>query len=87
MRNIMNQDSNKFKFKYLERVIINSDNPEFMQIKSKVGTVIGQHSISGHDIQYTIYFTEDEEECWAVPENYLVSTGQFDNENNIYPKE
>ena len=74
------------KFKYLEKVIIKTDDSEYSEIKGKQGVVIGQPDNNDNDKTYIIYFILTDNDSWAVPEKYLVSLGQFENEENIYEK-
>ncbi len=74
------------EFKYLEKVTIKTTDHDFKEISDKIGTVIGLPDPLDKEKKYIIYFTQTDDVCWTVPADYLVSTGQFENEKNIYPR-
>jgi len=73
------------KFKYLENVLIKTIDPKYFEIDGKSGTVIGLPEIDDTDKIYIIYFLSTGDYTWAVPERYLVTTGQCISEESIYP--
>ena len=75
------------KFKYLEKVLIKADNSEYSEVNDKQGVIIGLPDSNDNDKNYTIYFTMTDDNCWTVPEQYLISTGEFEKEENIYEKD
>ena len=82
--------SNKYnnmnnKFIYLENVLVETNDPEYLEINGKNGTVIGLPEIDDKDRIYIIYFILTADDTWAVPEKYLETTGQCTEEDIIYP--
>ncbi len=63
-------------------VIIKTDEPEYSEINKKQGVIIGLPIEDEEEKVYSVYF--DDDYTWAIPENYLVSTGKFESETNIY---
>jgi hypothetical protein len=75
----------KSRFSYLENVIVKTNDPEYKEIENKTGTIIGLPDPNEPSELYTIYFVYTDNGTWSVPARYLISTGQFENEKNIYP--
>ena len=71
-------------FTYLEKVIIETDDKEYVQVNHKVGVVISESQIDNNQEVYVLYFTKTDDEVWTVPSKYLKSTGEFEDEINIY---
>ena len=72
-------------FNYLENILIETNDTEYLEINGKYGTVIGLPEIHDSDRIYIIYFILTDDDTWAVPEKYLVTAGQFTSEDSIYP--
>ena len=73
------------KFNYLENILIETNDTEYLEINGKYGTVIGLPEINDSDRIYIIYFILTDDDTWAVPEKYLVTTGLYTCEDSIYP--
>jgi hypothetical protein len=73
------------KFNYLENILVKTNDPEYLEIEGKFGTVIGLPEINDSDKIYIIYFISTDDYTYAVPEKYMVTTGQYTDEDIIYP--
>ena len=65
--------------------MVKTNDPEFREINDKIGTIIGLPDLNDSTEVYTIYFVHSDDDAWSIPAKYLISTGQFENEKNIYP--
>ncbi len=69
---------------YLEKVIIDTDDKEYQEVNHKVGVIISQPEINDNEEVFVLYFLDTDDDAWTVPSKYLKSTGEFEDEKNIY---
>ena len=71
------------RFGFFEKVVIESDNPNYTEINHKVAAVLGKaHSENGWT--YSVHIYDSPAEGWVVPEHMLVPTGEFDKRETFY---
>jgi hypothetical protein len=77
-------NNNNMGLKYLEKVIVDTEDKEYQDINHKVGVNISDFDIDVDEEGYVLYFIDTDDYCWFVPSKYLKSTGKFEDEKNIY---
>jgi hypothetical protein len=71
-------------FTYLEKVVIDTDDNEYQEINHKVAVIISRPEINDNEEVFVLYFIDTDDDTWTVPTKYLKSTGEFEDEKNIY---
>ncbi|WP_273021170.1 Imm31 family immunity protein [Rheinheimera sp.] len=71
------------KFKFFEKVIVNSDQPSLKTINGRFGAVLGASEDNSHGFVYSVHIYEYGE-VWAVMESELKPTGEFDSREAFY---
>ena len=69
---------------YLEKVIIDTEDKEYQEVNHKVGVIISDPEIDNNEEGFILAFVNTDDVSWFVPTKYLKSTGEFEDEKNIY---
>lgn len=75
------------KFSFYEVVMVDSDLPKYQTINHHRGIVVGMsQNENDHSWGYAVSI-ESVEKCWSIDEQYLKSTGEFRQREDIYKGE